>query len=657
MGSWSARCFGADWGEQKARAVALSAAAPTFPVVRGVFRGHKAEVRRNANRQRSFGKGGIGRVLALASVLACALPAGAGPEQAAERTGFAMHGEPALREGFQHFPYVNPNAPKGGRLVLGLQGTFDSLNPYVVRGVAPDALPRYVLQSLMARSADEPFTMYALVARSVELPPDRSSITFNLDPRARFADGHPLTAEDVRFSHALLKARGKPFMRESYGKVKSVAVEGPHRIRFDLSDSDDRELPLLLSLMPIFPAHATDPERFEETTLAPPLGSGPYAVTEVQPGARIVLKKRADYWAADLPTTRGLFNFDEIRLDFYRDANSLFEAFKAGLYDFRIEGDPTRWKTGYDIPAVQEGRVRRDAVPIRTPHGMNGFVFNTRRPLFADPRVREALGYVLDFGWINRNLYFGALRRCASYFGGSQLSSQGRPADARERAILAAHPGAVRDEIMEGRWSPAGADGSGRDRGGARRALALLANAGWRLDGDTLRRGDTGEPLAFEILVINRAQERLALNFSGSLRRIGVHARVRLVDDVQFWRRLSAFDFDMVQWTWPVSPSPGNEQRNRWGSEAAVRGGSLNLAGARSPAIDGAIDAVVAAVGREEFEAAVRALDRVLLSGFYVVPLFYLPDQWIAYSAVLGRPSTTPLFGTAVEAWWREGAR
>lgn len=593
------------------------------------------------------------RVLLLAAALLAAAAA-----SAAERTelafGLAMRGRPALSPGFGHFPYANPDAPKGGRLVLGIQGTFDSLNPYAVRGVAPDMLPRYVLQSLMARSLDEPFTMYALVAQSVESPPDRSFIVFNLDARARFSDGQPLTARDVLFSFELLKTRGKPFLRASYGQVSRVVVENDHRIRFDLAGADDRELPLLLALLPLFPAHATDPERFEETTLAAPVGSGPYVVAEVEPGARITLRRNPNFWAGDLPVSRGLFNFDEIRLDFYRDANSLFEAFKAGLYDFRIEGDPTRWNTGYDIPAAREGRILREAVPLRTPQGMNAFVFNTRRRLFEDIRVREALGYVLDFDWINRNLYFGALRRSASYFDASVLTAHGRPADAREREILSGHPAAVRDDIMAGRWSPAGANGSGRDRDRPRQALALLTEAGWRLEGDTLRRRDTREAFAFEILVINRAQERLALNYAQSLRRIGVRARVRLVDDVQFWRRLSDFDFDMVQWIWSVSPSPGNEQRNRWGSEAADRAGSLNLAGARSPAIDQAIDAVVGAEDIGGFEAAVRALDRVLLSGFYVVPLFYLPDQWIAYSASLGRTAVTPLFGPAIETWWRQ---
>ncbi|MEE1612134.1 extracellular solute-binding protein [Microvirga sp. CF3016] len=571
------------------------------------------------------------------------------------RHGIAMHGEPALKPGFEHLPYANPQAPKGGRITLALQGTFDSLNPLIVLGVAPDVVPRYVLQSLMMRSTDEPFTIYGLLARSVETPEDRSSITFNLDPRARFSDGHPLTAEDVRFSFEALRKHGKPFHRSSFGQVKAVEILDPHRIRFDLSGSNDRELPLLLGMsMPIFPAHATDMATFDRTSLTPPIGSGPYALTEVRPGERVVLTRRKDYWGEDLPVTRGLYNFDEIRYDFYRDANSLFEAFKAGLYDFRIEGDPGQWATGYDIPAVRDGRIRRETLTTRLPKGMNGFVFNTRKALFGDVRVREALSYLFDFDWVNRNLYFGQLTRSNSYFSGSDLASTGRPADARERALLAAFPGAVREDVLEGRWEPPSGDGSGRDRDMARRALALLSEAGWELENDVLRKKGTGEAFAFEMLVNSRSQERLALNFAQSLGRIGVRARVRLVDDVQYWRRLARFDFDMVQWLWAGTPSPGNEQRNRWGSAAAGRSGSHNHAGVASPAVDRLIDALLEARSREDFISAVRALDRTLLSGFYVVPLFYLKDQWLAYRSDLKRPDRTPLMGVNIDTWWRQ---
>jgi len=600
----------------------------------------------------------MGRSLAFFRSCLVLLIALAAPVAAAEletaRHGIAMHGEPVLPPDFPHLPYADPEAPGGGRITLALQGTFDSLNPLIVIGVAPDVVPRYVLQSLMLRSADEPFTVYGLLARSAEMPDDRSWVAFNLDPRARFSDGKSVTAEDVRFTFELLKKHGKPFHRSSLAQVKEVEVAGTDRIRFDLTGSNDRELPLIIAMMPIFPSHATDADRFNETTLVPPVGSGPYAITEVRPGERIVLTRRSDFWAEDLPVVRGLYRFDEIRYDFYRDANTLFEAFKAGLYDYRVESDPGRWATAYEIPAVHEGRVVRETLPIRTPKGMNGFVFNTRRALFADVRVREALGYLFDFDWVNRNLFFGVLQRSNSYFAGSDLSAHGRPADETERRLLAPYPGAVRADILEGSWSPASPDGSGRDRDAARRALALLSEAGWVLEGSSLRRRDTGEPFTFELLVNSRAQERLALNYAQSLQRIGIEPRVRLVDDVQYWRRLSRFEFDMVQWTWGATASPGNEQRNRWGTAAADRSGSLNYPGAKSPAVDAMIDVLLAAESRADFVSAVRALDRVLLSGFYVVPLFHIPDQWLAHDAGLKHPAGVPLLGSTIDVWWRE---
>lgn len=570
--------------------------------------------------------------------------------------GLAMHGAPALPPGFARLPYANPDVPRSGRITLAIQGGFDSLNPYIVRGVAPDLVPRFVVQPLMARALDEPFTLYGLIARTVELPRDRSAITFRLDPAARFSDGRPVSAADVRFTFDLLRRHGRPFYRANFDPIREVRILDTQTIRFDLGGLGDRELPLLLGLMPVLSAHATPEPAFSETSFQPLLGSGPYRVSEVRPGERVVLTRRPDYWGADLPVHRGHFNFEEIRTDFYRDANTLFEAFKAGLADFRIESDPTRWHTGYDVPSIRSGRLRRETLPVAAPKGMTGYVFNTRRPQFGDVRVREALGFPFDFEWVNRNLFFGALRRTASYFDGSELSARGVPASIEERALLAPFPDAVRPDILDGVWRPPQSDGSGRDRGMAQRALSLLSEAGWALDRDTLRHRDSGQALAFEIMVISRQQERLALNFAAGLARIGVTAAIRLVDDAQFWRRLSTFDFDMVQWTWPVSPSPGNEQRLRWGSDSADRPGTLNYAGANSSAIDRMIGAMLAAETRPEFVTAVRALDRVLLSGHYVVPLFHIPEQWIAYEASLKHPPATPLLGLPIELWWREPA-
>lgn len=543
----------------------------------------------------------------------------------------AMHGAPALPAGFPHLPYADPDAPKGGRIVFGIQGTFDSLNPLVVLGVAPDAVPKYVQQSLLYRSADEPFTAYGLLASKVELDADRRQIAFEIDPRARFSDGKPVTAQDVLFTYEMLKAKGKPYHRSSLGGVSRAAAPSPSRVEFALGNGANRELPLVIATMPIFAAHATDAERFGETSFKPALGSGPYAVAEVRPGESLTLRRRADFWGADLPVMRGLFNADEIRYDFYRDANALFEAFKAGLYDVRLEGEPTRWMTGYDIPAVREGRIKRQTLHFDTPKGMTGLVYNTRRPLFSDIRVREALGLLFDFEWVNRNLFYGVYRRAGSFFSDSDLSALGVAADERETALLAPFPGAVREDVLTGRWRPTETDGSGRDREQARKALALLEEAGFTLrDGALRNRRD--EPFAFEIMVTSRPQERLALNFAQSLARLGVTANVRLIDDVQYWRRLSAFDFDMIQWTWPAPASPGNEQIGRWGSANAERKGSLNYAGVKSPAIDAVLKAMLGARQKEDFVATVRALDRLLVSGFYVVPLYYLPDTWLAHS-------------------------
>lgn len=556
----------------------------------------------------------------------------------------AMHGEPALPKGFAHLPYADPAAPKGGRIIFGQQGTFDSLNPLVVLGVAPDAVPRYVQQSLLFRSADEPFTAYGLLASRVELNPERTRLLFEIDPRARFSDGQPVTAADVLFTYEMLKTKGKPFHRSSLAKVTKAEAPSPSTIVFELGDGSNRELPLIIGTMPIFAKHATDPEKFGETSFKPALGSGPYRVEEVKPGEMLVLKRRKDFWAEEHPLTRGLFNADEIRYDFYRDSNALFEAFKAGLYDVRLEGDPTRWMTGYDVPAVRDGRIVRDTLRFETPKGMTGLVFNTRRPAFADIRVREALAILFDFEWANRNLFYGVYRRAGSFFADSELSALGVPADEREKALLAAFPGAVRQDILAGTWVPSATDGSGRDRDQARRALDLLEAAGYELrDGELRKRGDN-TPFGFEITVTNRPQERLALNYASSLSRLGIAVSVRLIDDVQYWRRLSAFDFDMIQWTWPASASPGNEQVGRWHSANAGRKGALNYAGVRSPAVDATLQRLLAATSREDFVASVRTLDRLLLSGFYAVPLYYLPETWLARSRDILLPQRRPRY-------------
>ena len=404
------------------------------------------------------------------------------------RHAIAMHGEPALPEGFTAFPYVNPDAPKGGRLVRGVLGTFDSLNPFIVKGLAPPEMRGAVYESLLVRGYDEPFTLYGLLARTVDTDDERTYVTFDLDPRATFADGKPVTAADVIFSWELLRDHGRPNYRIYYTKVARATALGERSVRFDIAADGDRELPLILGLMPILPRHAIDAAHFEETSLAPPLASGPYKVVAVDAGRSMTLRRNPTYWGRDLAVNRGFWNFDELRFDFFRDANSHLEAFKKGLYDLRDETDPGRWETAYDFPAVRDGRVIKEAFPSGLPKPMLAFVFNTRRPVFADVRVREAITLLFDFEWLNKNFFYGLYRRTASFFEGSELSARGLPADATERALLAPFPGAVRPDVLDGTYQPPVTDGSGRDRERSRARSRYLHDAGYELSGAVLQK-------------------------------------------------------------------------------------------------------------------------------------------------------------------------
>ena len=572
--------------------------------------------------------------------------------QAAENSAIAMHGTPALPADFTHMPYARADAPKGGRLVWGLLGTFDSLNPQIVRGLAVQQIRGYVIESLMTRGNDEPFTLYGLLARSVETDDARSYVTFRLDPRARFADGTPVLADDVLFSWALLRDKGRPNHRQYYSKVARAEALDPLTVRFDFGGAKDRELPLILGLMPVLPRHAVDPERFEETTMTGPVGSGPYRVSAVKPGASVTLTRNADYWGRDLGVNRGLWNFDEIRLDFYRESNGQFEAFKRGLYDFRVESEPLRWHDGYDFPAARNGELIRDALKTGMPQPSEFLVFNTRRPLFSDPRVRRALTLLLDFEWINRNYFFGLYGRSAGFFAGSELSAYGRAADERERELLKPFVGQIPKEMLDGSYRLPVTDGSGRDRATLRQALMLLSEAGYDLDRTVLRQRATRTPFSFEILVTTRDQERIALAYARDLKRAGIAANVRAVDPVQFDQRRLGYEFDMLQNRWDQSLSPGNEQSFYWGSQAADIPGTRNYMGAKNPAIDALIDALLEARERPAFITAVRALDRVLMSGFYAIPLFNAQEQWIARWNRIERPQPTALTGYLPETWW-----
>jgi peptide/nickel transport system substrate-binding protein len=604
---------------------------------------------------RALGRAGLVFVFVAGSAI------GALPAAADEMYAIAMHGAPALPADFTHLPYANPDAPKGGRLIWGNLGTFDSLNPMIVKGVVGVQQIRaynyqrgYTVESLMARGDDEPFTLYGLVARSVETDDERTFITFHLDPRARFSDGQPVLADDVLFSWALLRDHGRPNHREYYSKVAKAEALDPLTVRFDLAGANDRELPLILGLMPVLPRHATDVATFEETSMRPPIGSGPYRVTQVDPGVSVTFTRNPDYWGRDLPINRGFWNFDEIKFDFYREANGLFEAFKRGLVDYRVETEPLQWHDGYDFPAARNGQVIRDSIQAGLPQQSQYLVFNTRRPIFSDIRVRQALTLLFDFEWINRNYFFGFYSRAGGYFAGSELSAYGRPADDRERELLQPFAAHVAPDILDGSYRLPVTDGSGRDRTTLRSALTLLSEAGYDLDGTVLRQRSTKIPLAFEILVTSRDQERIALEFARSLKRAGIGASVRSVDAVQYDQRRVAYDFDMIPYRLDQSLSPGNEEWFYWGSEAADVQGTRNYMGAKDPAIDAMIVALLRARGQDAFVSAVRAFDRTLMSGFYAIPLFNVREQWIARWNRIQRPETSALSGYLPETWWQE---
>ena len=597
----------------------------------------------------------------LAAAIAATLGLGIVPQIAAATPmhGIAIIGDPALPANFDRLPYANPDAPKGGKITYGVVGTFDSLNSFIVqggttsaRGLADPVLGNLVFETLLARSADEPFTLYGLIAESVETPPDRSWVEFTLNPKAKFSDGVPVTVDDVIFSMEILRDKGRPNYAATFKKIAKVEKVGERGVRFDLGDSHDRELPLILGLMPILPKHAIDPNTFDKSTLTPIIGTGPYILSEVHAPDYTIFKRNPDYWAKDLPIKRGFDNYDEIRVDYYRDADTLFQAFQKGLYDVQPEGDPAAWNTAYNFPAVTDGRVVKETFKTGSPKGMTGFAFNTRRPIFADVRVRKALAKLLDFNWIDKNLYYGAFVRASGYYNDSDLSSIGKPASDKEKALLAPYPGVVADDVLNGTYKAVDADVAAGDRTVMRDVVDELKTAGYELRGSTMVNAASGAPFTFEILVTNKDDEKIGLAYQRTLARIGITATIRTVDSTQFELRRKTFDYDMVRNTWGASLSPGNEQLNRWSSAVADAQGSFNYSGAKQPAIDAMISAMLAAPTRDDYVAAVRAFDRVLISGYYVVPFFYLPDQWVAHWTRIQHPDTQSLTGYALPTWW-----
>ena len=569
---------------------------------------------------------------------------------AATTPGMSLFGDLKYGPDFKNFDYVNPDAPKGGTMRLSAIGTFDTLNPYVVKGL-PAAGIGGIFSTLAVASEDEPGSEYGLVAEKIELAPDKLSVLYEIRKEARFHDGTPMTPEDVIWTFETLRAKGHPSYRSYYGDVVKVEKEGDRGVRFVFKSAENRELPQILGQMPVLSKAYWSGRDFEKTTLEPPLGSGPYKIESVDPGRSITYRRVADYWAADLPVMKGRFNADQIRYDYYRDATIALEAFKAGQYDIRLENSSKEWATGYDSPALRAGLIKKEEIPNQLPSGMQGFAFNLRRPLFEDPRVREAIAYAFDFEWSNKNLFYSAYKRTRSYFDNSELAATGVP-QGEELKILEKYRGQIPDRVFTAEYNPPKYDGSGNIRDGLRAALKLLKEAGWTFKGDKLVNDETGQPFEFEVLLDNPQFERIVLPFTRNLERMGITARVRTVDNAQYQKRMETFDYDMAVVAFGESLSPGNEQRDFWGSLAAGEQGSRNLIGIKNKVVDDLIEELVHAPDRASLVAHTHALDRVLQYGYYLIPHYHIAAFRVAHWDKFRRPSVSPKYAVGMETWW-----
>ncbi len=574
----------------------------------------------------------------------------------------SMHSDVALPVNYKSFAYTNPEAPKTGKITYGVVGTFDSLNPFVLQSMRTTARGMFidgdfgnlVFEPLMQRSTDEPFTLYGLLAESVEIDDTRSFIEFTLNPKARWSDGKPVTPEDVLFTYEILTEKGRPPFNARMKQIDKIEKVGERGIRITFNDKANREFPLLLaSTMPVLPKHAVDPETFGKASLKPPVASGPYIIKDVKPGERITYQRNPDYWAKDLPSRAGFNNFDTITIEYFRNETSYFEAFKKGLVDVYIDGSPNHWSKAYNFPAVTQGKIIKDTFVKGTPANMLGFVFNTRREKFADVKVRRALSELFDFEWANRSLFAGQYDRMASFWQGSELSSVGRPASDGEKQLLAAYNDKLLPEALNGTWQPATTDGSGHDREPAKKAYDLLIEAGFTFH-NGVATTPQGTRLSFEIMTRSVDEEKLALAYKRNLARLGIIAEIRSADDAQYQQRLQNFDYDMIIGALTASLSPGNEQWMRWGSGSRDALGSFNYPGAQDEALDAMIEAMLAAKDRSAFVDAVRAFDRLLISGSYYLPLYYLPKQQVARWSHIKYPEKTSLYGYQFPTWWAE---
>ena len=576
------------------------------------------------------------------------------PAGAVRTYGLSLVGELALPEGFAHFPYVDPNAPKGGQVATAAVGSFDSFNPFIVRGT-PAGGSAQIYDTLTVPSSDEPEASYAHLAAYIEIAADRRSVAFELRPEARFHDGKPVTAEDVVWTFETLRDKGRPLYRQYYADVDHVVAETPARVVFHFRTSENRELAQIIGELPILPKHWWEGRDFAAPLTDPPLGSGPYRIGRFELGRTLVLERVADYWAAALPTAIGLHNFGTIRTEYYRDATVALEAFKAGQVDYRLENSAKNWATAYDFPAVEKGLVKKRSFTRHLPTGMQGFGMNLRRKLFADRNVRAALVEMFDFEWMNKNLFYGTYTRTASYFSSSDYASSGLP-EGDELALLAPYRDKLPPEVFTAPFSLPVTDGSGNNRDALRRALGLLKQAGWNIVDRKLVNA-AGEAFSFEILLDQPAFERIALPYVQAMERLGMQVRVRTVDPSQYQQLMDKFDYDMTVVAFGQSDSPGNEQADFWGCKSAAMEGSMNLMGICDPVVDAMVAQVLAAKDHKQLITATRALDRVLLSGQYLVPQFHSELVNIAYWDRFGIPPQPVRVGVDVNSWWVDAAR
>ncbi len=592
-------------------------------------------------------------VLAVTAALALSLavaPASAQDQKVHKSHGIAMHGEVKYGPGFTHFDYVNPEAPKGGSLKLAASGTFDTFNPYNAKGSAA-AGANIATESLMMKGDDEAFTMYGLLAESIEWPEDRSWIIFHLNPKARWHDGEPVTADDVIFSFETLTTQGAPVYRFYYQSVIGAEKLGERSVKFSFQPGENRELPLILGELPVFPKHYWEDRDFAATTLEPPLGSGPYRVKSFEPGRFVEVERVKDYWGEDIPVRVGTDNYDTLRYEYFLDRTITRQALKAGQIDYFSENSAKEWATQYNISAVEAEVLHKQRILDKSSGGMQAFYMNTRRPQFQDRKVREALAYAFDFQWTNKTVYYGQYEQPASYWDPTELASTGLP-QGEELEILERYRGRIPDEVFTTVFAPPKTDGSGWPRDNLQQAFDILEAAGWVVRNMKLVNAETGEQFSFEFLYVDQAQERVLLPFFFNLRRLGIEVRPRLVDTSQYINRFRARDFDMMIFNNGQALSPGNEQRDQWGSAAADQSSSRNIAGIKDPVIDELIELVISAPDRESLIQRTRALDRVLLSGHYVIPQLMAPFDRILYWDKFGRPERMPLNGPNVLRWW-----